>query len=167
MNVSFELGLDFLLEEGLPLSAHDLKYGFERGWLGAAALVDYATAEVNNGCQDELVQEVAAVLRRDLNDLPDLLSRLDSPEYVTDPRRSARKWLYLQLKAAYLSRQALKDPLDIVEQIYVAFDYPKAIEDLIRYMPTKPGNKPGLDAIYVRWAAFLEKERLYLQTDPF
>ncbi|WP_426990671.1 DUF2247 family protein [Pseudarthrobacter sp. Y6] len=76
-----------------------------------------------------------------------------------DPRESSRKWLYLQLKAAYLQRGQLNDPLRVVEQIYADFDHPPAISRLLRYMPSSaPGDEVGEGGLMRRWARFLYDE---------
>jgi hypothetical protein len=91
--------------------------------------------EVERGDEDPLLLEVGSLLRDDVDELPGVLARLDSPDHIHDPRESARMWLYLQLKAAYERRRGLDDPLGAVEQIYADFEYPPAVERCVRYMP--------------------------------
>ncbi len=67
---------------------------------------------------------LGSLLRDEVGRVPDVLELLDDPERVHDPRESARKWLYLQLKAAYDERERLSDPLGVVEEIYADFDCP-------------------------------------------
>jgi hypothetical protein len=55
--------------------------------------------------------------------------------------------------------------LGVVEQIYADFDYPPAVEGLVRYMPLQPGDEPGEAALVERWAAFLHGEHEALQAD--
>jgi len=124
MTVAFELGRDFLDREDIPLSIDDLKYGFERGWLRAPTVIDWAVREFERGDDDPALLEVASLLRDEVDDLPDLLAQLDSPDHIHDPRESARKWLYLQLRAAFERRHDLDDPLGVVEEIYADFEYP-------------------------------------------
>jgi hypothetical protein len=61
------------------------------------------------------------LLRDEVGRAPDVLELLDDPERVHDPRESAHKWLYLQVKAAYDQRERLSDPLGVVEEIYADF----------------------------------------------
>jgi hypothetical protein len=158
MSASFAVGREFLQREDIPLSVDDLKYGFERGWLRGATVIDWAVREVERGDADAVLLEVASLLREDVDTLPDVLRILDSPDHIHDPRESARKWLYLQLKAAFDRRDALGDPLAVVEQLYADFDYPPAVERLVRYMPLQPGDEPGEAALMVRWEEFLRVE---------
>lgn len=69
-----------------------------------------------------------------------------------------RKWLYLQLRAAYLARDELSDPLGVGESSYADFDYPSRVARFVRYMPVQPGDVPGNDAIVARWSTFLDSE---------
>jgi hypothetical protein len=98
------------------------------------------------------------LLRDDVDRLPEVLARLDSPDHIHDPRESARKWLYLELKAAYERRSDFVDPLGVVEEIYGDFEYPSAIQGFVRYMPLRPGDEHGEAALVERWAAFLREE---------
>ncbi len=165
MTIAFELGPEFFDREDVPLSVDDLKYGFERGWLRPSTVIDRAVREIERGDDDPVLLEVASLLRDDVDELPDVLAQLDSPDHVHDPRESARKWLYLQLKAAYDRRQDLDDSLGVVEQIYADFDYPPTVEGFVRYMPLPPGDEPGEAALVERWAAFLRGERDALRAD--
>jgi hypothetical protein len=143
MTISFELGPEFLDREDVPLSVDDLKFGFERGWLRASTVIDWAVHEVERGDEDPALFEVASLRRGDVDELPDVLPRLDSPDHIHDPRELARKWLYLQMKAAYDRRQDLDDPLGVGEEIYADFDYPPTVEGFVRYVPLRPGDEPG------------------------
>ncbi len=163
MTVSFEFAPEFLDQEGIPLSVHDLKYGVERGWLRAPALIAWAVREVGRGHDDPVLLEVASLLRDQVDELPDVLAQVDAPDHP--PRDSARKWLYLLLKAAYDRRQDLEDPLGVVEQIYADFDYPPAVASFVRYMPLGPGVQPGEAGLFDRWADFLETEHAVLRGD--
>jgi hypothetical protein len=165
MTIAFELGVEFLEREGVRLSADDVKWGFEQGWLRASTVIDWAVREVNDGDDDAFMLEIASLLRADVDELPGVFAQLDSPDHIHDPRESARRWLYLQLKAAYERRHDLSDPLGVVEEIYADFDYPPTIEHFVRYMPLQPGDEPGEAALVERWASFLRDEHDALKAD--
>jgi hypothetical protein len=156
--ITLELGPEFLVAEKIPLGAEDLRYGLARGFLKAATAVDLAVHDVRRSAEDPILQELAALLRDEMDRVLEVLSALDDPERVHDPRESARKWLYLQLKAAFIDRIRLSDPLGIVEQIYADFDYPPAIASFVRYMPVRPGDASGVEALMQRWQDFLDSE---------
>lgn len=157
------LDFDFLVGEAVPLSPDDLKHGLDRGYVQAATAIDLAAREVDNGTDDSLMLDLACLLRDQVDDVGPLLRRLESPDHVHDPRESARKWLYLQLKAAFDRRGQLPDALRTVEEIYAEFDYPKTIEHVVRYMPLRDGDTPGEAALLTRWADFLEEEHVQLR----
>lgn len=159
MTVMFELDPDFVLDEHIPFVAGDLRYGLERFFIKEWAVIDIAVGEVRRGTSDPLLHDLAALLRDEVERLPEIFGELDYPGRFDDPRESSRKWLYLQLKAAYLKRRQLNDPLGVVEQIYADFDYPPAISRLIRYMPASvPGDEVGEAGLLQRWARFLDNE---------
>lgn len=158
MTVVFELAAPFLLAEVVPLGAEDLAYGFERGYVKARDVVALATRDVAEGSSDPVLMELAALLSDETSRVPEVLGVLDDPERIHDPRESVRKWLYLELKAAYVRRGQLSDPLGVVEQIYSDFDYPPILEPFVRYMPLRAGDEPGEDALLKRWEHYLESE---------
>jgi len=157
--VILKLAPDVVAAEGIPLEAEDLRYGLEHGFVSANAVVDLAVEQVRRGAGDEVLHDLASLLRDEVQRVPEVLGSLDDPERIHDPRESVRKWLYLQLMGAYRERDRLSDPLAVVEQIYADFDYPSSMAPFVRYMPLRPGDVGGDVALMDRWAAFLTAER--------
>lgn len=164
MNITFELDPSFVLAEQIPLAAEDLRYGLEHFFVKEQTVIDLAVDWVVRGTSDPVLHELAELQRDDVERVPEVLDALDDPERIHDPRESARKWLYLQLKAAYCQRGQLSDPLGVVEQIYADFDYPPTVAPFVRYMPLKPGDEPGREALIQRWARFLDAEHRALKS---
>ncbi|HWM99540.1 MAG TPA: DUF2247 family protein, partial [Streptosporangiaceae bacterium] len=164
MSVTFEVSAAFVLAEDVPMTAEDLGYGFGRGFLNAADVVALATHEVGSRrADDDVLMALASLLRDETGRVPEVLELLDDPERVHDPRESARKWLYLQLKAAYDERERLNAPLGVVEEIYADFDYPPAVASFVRYMPLRPGDEPGTGPLMDRWRDYLDSEGMALR----
>lgn len=144
--------------------AEDLGYGFERGFLKARDVVTLAMHEVECGAgDDDVLQELASLLNDETDRVAEVFQQLDDPERVHDPRESARKWLYLQLRAAYDERDRLSDPLGVVEELYADFDYPSAVAAFVRYMPLRPGDEPGIGPLMDRWNDYLARESAALR----
>lgn len=165
MTITFELDPDFVLAEQIPFVAGDLRYGLEHSFIKERAVIDIAVGEVRRGTSDPLLHELAALLRDEVARIPEIFNEPDYPGRFDDPRESARKWLYLQLQAAYVQRRHLKDPLGTVEQIYADFDYPPAISRLIRYTSARqPSEVVGEAGLMLRWERFLDEEHRALTT---
>jgi hypothetical protein len=94
-----------VLAEDVPMTAEDLGYGFERGFLKPWDVVALATHELGRGTDDDVLVALGSLLRDEAGRVPEVLELLDDPERVHDPHESAHKWLYLQLKAAYDERE--------------------------------------------------------------
>jgi hypothetical protein len=137
VSVAFEVSVEFVLAEEVAMTAEDLEYGFARGFLKQADVIALATYEIGRGANDEILVALGSLLHDEGARVPEVLGLLDDPERIHDPRESARKWLYLQLKAAYADRERLNDPLGVVEEIYADFGYPPAIAPFVRYMPLR------------------------------
>jgi len=148
------------------MTAEDLGYGFERGFLKPADVIAFAAHEMGCRADDDVLVALGSLLRDEDGRVPDVLEILDDPERVHDPRESARKWLYLQLKAAYDEREWLSDPLGVVEEIYADYDYPPAVAPFVHYMPLRPGDEPGVGPLMARWADYLAREGVALRGRP-
>lgn len=155
--IVFEVDARFVLAEDVPLSAKDLSYGLRRGFIKELAVVQIAVHEVECGTDDAALLDLAAVLSDELNKVANILKSFNAlcQDNIDETNR---RWLYLELKAAYLERNRLKDPLGVVEQMYADFGCPDSIESLVRYMPLRDGVQPGPEAIMERWARFLDEE---------
>jgi hypothetical protein len=81
----------------------DLKFGLDRGFVKAKTVVAIAADQARRGSTDDVVARLAATSKDDLEHVTDAFSYLGGPDRVHDPRDSSRKWLYLQLKAAFVS----------------------------------------------------------------
>jgi hypothetical protein len=162
----FEVSATVVLAEDVAMTAEDLRYGFEHGFLKPADVITIATHEVGGGADDDVLVALASLLRDEISRVPDVLELLNDPERVHDPRESARKWLYLELKAAYDERERLNDPLGVVELIYADFDYPSAVAPFVRYMPLQPGDEPGIGPLMDKWAGYLSREGMALRRRP-
>jgi hypothetical protein len=159
MNIRFELDAAAVIRERITLRAEDLRYGLDNRFIDPAAVVDLATYALEHGDGDEVMQELACLLSDEYDRVPEILTELDDPERFYDPRDAARKWLYLELAAAYRCRDLLADPLQVVEEIYADFDYPPTISNFVRYMPLQPGDEAGEAALFQRWRNYLDSER--------
>jgi hypothetical protein len=166
VSVTFEVPAAFVLAEDVPMTAEDLRYAFERGFLKPADVVALAEHEVGQGADDDILMALASLLRDEVGCVAGVLDRMDDPMRVHDAREPARKWLYLQLKAAYDEQVRLSDPLGAVEEVYADFGYPSAVAPFVRYMPLRPGDKPGTGPLMDRWRSFLSREGLALRRQP-
>ncbi|MGH2443088.1 MAG: DUF2247 family protein [Chloroflexota bacterium] len=131
--------------------------GLDRGWVRPSTVIKRAVREFEKGNGCDLLIQIASLPTDDENEVAGLLAHLDSTDHIDNTCGPARKWLYLQLKAAYDRHRALKCPLCVVEQIYVDFGYPPSIESFISYMPAQPGDEPGTTAMTERWSDFLAR----------
>jgi hypothetical protein len=163
MTIIFELDADFVLSEQIPLIAGDLRYGLDHFFIKEWTVVEIAVGEIRRGSSDSLLYELAVVLPDEVERIAEIFKELDYPGRFDDPRDSARKWLYLQIKAAYLQRAKFKDPLEVVEEIYADFDYPPSISHLVRYMPVShPSEVVGELGMVKNWARFIDEEHVAL-----
>ncbi|MDR1077553.1 MAG: DUF2247 family protein [Propionibacteriaceae bacterium] len=165
-----ELTADLVRAEGVALDRADLLYGWEHGVIGPEAVIELASDEIGRGCDDDLVMALGCLLADDADRVREILGPpgVESSEELSGgstDASAARKWLYLEMRALYLARDRAADPLSEVEDLYCDFGHPDSIAGLVRWMPLRPGEQPGEDAIMRRWQSFLESEHDILIVD--
>ena len=85
---------------------------------------------------------------------------------TTTSQEVRSKWLYILLAWLYENKDMFEDPLAIVEEIYVEFDYPEEIAHLIRYMPIEEADlgskEANLGRLVTRWGEFVNQGRIVM-----
>jgi hypothetical protein len=156
--VRLELDYDFIRRINIELDAEDLRLGVSLALISAATAVNLAADSVARGSVDPIILGIAEVDSHDAASARQALRATDLDEVDLFPPQAVRKWVYLELRAAYELRDRLQDPLGFVEDVYASFDYPPAVASFVRYMPPPPGAPIGEEALYARWRVFLTEE---------
>jgi hypothetical protein len=156
--MKLELDRVFLRRSNVPLDLEDLRLGLSLGLISPPTTVALAAEALNHGSPDPVILELALLDGTAVADIRCLLHATDPEDADLNPAQSARKWAYLELKAAYEIRDRLRDPLGAVEQIYADFDYPPAVASFVRYMPPPPDADSSEAALYERWRQYLAAE---------
>lgn len=159
-----ELDHDFVSASRLALDADDLRLGLSLGLISPPTAAAIASNAVTRGARDPAIAELADLQSHDVPAIRATLRAVDPEEADLYPPQSVRKWVYLELKAAYELRDRLVDPLGVVELIYADFDYPSSVAAFVRYMPPPPGAATGEGPLLERWAEFLANEAVDLAT---
>lgn len=132
------------VRDRLALTWPDVAWGFRSGWLDAAAVVDYA---VDLLLKDEktspVVVALAGLTRSELWEVPALLERIVGDAGTEDSAASRPRWLFLVLAWVYEHRADWDDPLGVVEDLFVDFDYPEEIRGFVRSTPVEDGYEPA------------------------
>lgn len=160
--MKLELDRDFIRAARVTLNAEDLRLGLSLGLVSPPTAVALAADEVTEGSADPTLLDLVQIDREDVASVRAALRATDPDDAELFPPQSVRKWIYLELKAAFEMREHLRDPLGIVEQIYADFEYPAAVAPFVRYMPPPPGEPVGEEALYDRWSNYLAKESIDL-----
>ncbi len=150
------------IEERLHLRWGELLDGMNRGFVGPATVVEIAVERVSAG--DDVradVVEIAGAGKEELHGVRDALERLASVQGEAADSATTEKWLCIALAWVFDRTPMFEDAWDVVEQIYTAFDYPKAMKPFVPYEPPPPGVVIGTaeeNAARMRraWKEFLD-----------
>lgn len=147
---------DFILQQ-TTLSWKEILYGIQNQLINPAIAIKIAENQIGeNICSDNYLIELAALNHNDsvLNYVIKLAETDTIPIELIE-----EKWLYLLLYWLFLNSTQYVNPLEIVENIYCEFNYPKQIVKFIRYMPNDDpdlGNKKLNELnLYKKWGEYL------------
>jgi hypothetical protein len=146
-----------------PLNWIDLLWAYKRNLLTWKDLIQVAINRVDNGSDNSLEIELAAVDKESVWKVSELAQALANQCSNSD-ESSKQKWLFLCLAWAYENRENLADPLGSVEGIYADFDYPSSIESFVRFLPPSDGYVPAQHSqeqnhqrLMTNWEEFLQR----------
>jgi len=154
--VKFRIPAGFVLARVLPTPA-ELVHGFERGWVSEPDVVEISLAMYGAGGAPAAIENLALLLSDQLSRVPDLVEELKNL-ISAEGDAAARVWLFLALAWVHENEGDFLDPYEVVEMLYADFDYPSAIEGLVRFMPPPAGEPVGMSALDARWEAYLSAE---------
>lgn len=141
------------------LTWREVLFGIDNELLSPGAAVDFALERLAPDQEltpalVELAGRVKGARTRDL------VERLAAAEPPLSAEAIQGKWLYLVLAWVFENRDAYREPLSIVEEIYADFGYPVSIATFVRYMPA---NEPDLGSkgadekrLFEKWGHYLE-----------
>lgn len=134
------------------LTWREVELGLQNGWLSDDAAIDLGIDRVTAGDNSPDVVELASVLPQEKYKVPQIVRRLAERE----PECSMDKWLFLLLAWLYEHRDAVEEPLAVVEQLYADFDYPEEMASFVRYMPAQNPSRVGEPYLLDAWRRYLD-----------
>jgi len=158
--VKFRIPAEYVAAKARPTTSEIVK-GFTEGWIEAADVVHLAE---KFGEGSPFGEELSLLLSYQYDDVPDLIQKSHRPE--AHPGDEARAiWLYLALSWVKNHEADFDSPLRTVEMLFTDFEYPEEVAPFVDFLPTPPGEKPGIEGLNERWQAYLERQEAHYQQD--
>lgn len=129
----------------------ELYYAIKNGIINCNDVIYYAKYSVNESSNDLVYQ---LCLLEESEKIYNILKRLSEFE-LEETEYIKNKWIFAILLYFYKNKNKYSDPLSMVEEVYVDFDYPDSIRNLIRYMPVDDDSKYGDAEIYIKWKKYI------------
>lgn len=156
VQLAFTIPLDFIEANAGRLTWRELVFGLDAGLLDPRAARELAATR-DGGRRAAAAARVVdlqafARARASADHARAKLERLArrEPEQLHELIRD--KWLFLVLAWLYEHRAERPDPLQDVETVYAAFDFPEAMEGFVPYLPGPDGADKDVVA---NWADFV------------
>ena len=110
---------------------------------------------------DDVIYYTKYSINERSNDLVYQLCLLEESEKIDDILKRLSEF---ELEETKHIKNKYSDPLSMVEKVYVDFDYPDSICNLIRYMPVDDDSKYGDMKIYKKWRKYITNNfKLYVE----
>lgn len=136
----------------------ELYYAIKNDIINCDDVIYYAKYSINER-SDDLVYQLC--LLEESEKIDDILKKLSEFE-LEETEYIKNKWIFAILLDFYKNKYS--DPLNMVEKVYVDFDYPDSICNLIRYMPVEDDSKYGDTEIYKKWRKYITNNfKLYVE----
>jgi len=152
----------------VPVTWKDTLVGMEREIVSYDFAKQFADACLNNGQYSDLFVELLEVNHfHDAVKHVEALASTEAEHDVMDIAHSKEKWLLAILTWVYENQGSFDDPLGVVEELYAKFEYPKDIENFVRYMPTTLpdlGSKQrNEERLILFWHEYIQSKKLEYQ----
>jgi len=152
----------FIIKRYLPTWS-EINMAIKEGWIEHNFAIDYAIAQLEKDSEDEDEIQIAGLLRGQEICITEIISRLCLKDSGFDEEKSKIRWLRLILAWIFENKRSYSEPLDILENLYVDFGYPKEIKHLIRFNIPTDGYSPqghteeeNIKRIYRLWGEYID-----------
>jgi hypothetical protein len=156
--MNLQIPADFIVRRA-RVSWREVQFGLEQHLMNVHAAIEFAIEEV--GKLDEPSSLLLELAGSDASDpIADLVAKLAASEPSVDEPVMRDKWLYLTLAWLYERREALTNPLELLEEVYTDFGYPSEMAAFIRYMPMQGPDLGSVDAnerrMITNWKTYVD-----------
>ncbi len=132
----------------------DLAWAAHNHWLDVGSLV--ALADRIAETDEDLRVSIACASLNEDGALGEILERQAASDDTPDAAVRAR-WMRVAVAWVYQNRAILGDPLAVIEEIWEAFDHPKELNGLIRWMPVSTEGGAGEEEMIKHLIAYVDR----------
>lgn len=112
-------------------SWNELFFGLERDLITAEDIISFVAETIS--LETEQLDTVIEMYYADKEDIKEIIAELIKTEPPVDQNKIKEKWIFsIILYGYYFNKDRI---LDIIEDVYSEFDYPKYLASMVRYMP--------------------------------
>jgi hypothetical protein len=164
--LSAKIPYSFLSDFG-HLTWAEVEFGLAHSYIAPGTVIDYATDKIANESEPDPEELTIAASSKE-DSILERVRKIAARDVHADQVDVKAKWLCVLLAWLYENRLAFDDPLSLVEELYVEFDYPRELAPFVRYMPS---DEPSLgskeqneDRLITRLGEFVAKRKEQMRT---
>lgn len=131
------------------LSWNELFYGLEHGYVDEKGVSDFACKTLTSSSAEEIFT-LASLSSLDNRLIFETLLAIAMNEKAGE-ESLVKPWIFLVLSFLFENKKSYKDPLNMVERLYVEFQYPEEIAPIVRYTPLEEGKIGSEKHLFENW----------------
>ncbi len=164
-SLSIQIPFSYALEL-VNINWSDILFAIQNGYFDNASAIEYAIILLGKDEENEKILDLACI------NPPEITKEKLLHEYVieladTVPEKekgeTKDKIMYVLLNLLFDNKNTFEDPLIAIEIIYDDFNFPKSIENFVRYMPSEKSvfttREQNLERMYNNWSKYLGNQK--------
>lgn len=161
-SLSIQIPFSYALEL-VNINWNDILFAIHNGYFNNASAIEYAVILLGKDEENEKILDLACINH------PKITKEELLQEYVigladTVPEKEKEetkdKIMYILLKLLFDNKNTFEDPLSAIEVIYEDFNFPKSVENFVRYMQIEKENSISIvKEYYNNWEKYLRSQK--------
>lgn len=146
--------------ELIKLNWNDILFAVRNGYFDKASALEYAVLLLDNDENNGKIIDLACLNPSDVTQEEILQFIVDFADKVPENAKAetSDKIMYILLNQLFENKNIFEDPFRVIEIVYDDFNFPKSIENLIRYM--SEDSFFTIEQLEINWIEYLCSQKI-------
>lgn len=166
-SLSIQIPFSYALEL-VNINWNDILFAINNGYFNNASAIEYAIILLGKDEENEKILDLACINSSEITKeelLQEYVIELADTVPEREKEETKDKIMYVLLNLLFDNKNTFEDPLSAIEVVYDDFNFPKLIENFVRYMQIEKENSISIvKQYYNNWEKYLcsQKSRFSL-----
>lgn len=143
----------------ININWNDILFAINNGYFNNASAIEYAVILLGKDEENEKILDLACINSQEITKeelLQEYVIELADTVSEKEKEETKDKIMYVLLNLLFDNKNTFEDPLSAIEVIYDDFNFPKSIENFVRYMQIEEENSVSIvEMYYNNWEKYL------------